>query len=187
MVALDGRVNELIDDRGCRWDFSPSFGHLHDRILLGLGLVSLFLPSLVVEGALLLGRRTEGGRAGARLSAPDGVVVALLAEGRHRGCLHYVFETRSRLRVLVRALPLVLRLQPLRDLVVLSNELIEAGCQVILHWWSVFGVLTERLLVPHTLVALLEGSFERLLGRVQLLQALSLINQRSIVKLLLQL
>ena len=142
---------------------------------------------LVVERALLLGRRTEGGRAGARLSAPDGVVVALLAEGRHRGCLHYIFETRSRLRVLVRALPLVLRLQPLRDLFVLRNELIEAGCQVILHRWSVFSVLTESLWVPHTLITLLQGRFERLLGRVQLLQTLSLIDQRSIIKLLLQL
>ena len=155
MVALDGRVNELIDDGGRRWDFSPSSGHLHDRILLGLGLVWLLLPLLVVEGALLLGRRAEGGRAGARLSAPDGVIVALLAEGRHRGCLHHIFETRSRLRVLVRALPLVLRLQPLRDLFVLSNELIEAGCQVILHRWSVFSVLTESLWVPHTLITLL--------------------------------
>ena len=133
MAALDGRVDELIDDRGRRWDFPPGFGHLYDRILLSLGLIRLVLPLLVVEGALLLGRRTEGGRAGARLSAPDGVIVSLLAEGRNRGCLHYIFETRSRLRVLVRALPLVLRLQPLRNLFVLRNELIEAGCQVILH------------------------------------------------------
>ena len=98
-MALDGRVNELIDDGGRRWDFSPSSGHLHDRILLGLGLVWLFLPMLVVERALLLRRRTEGGRAGARLSAPDGVIVALLAEGRHGGCLYHIFESRSRLKL----------------------------------------------------------------------------------------
>ena len=81
----------------------------------------------------------------------------------------------------------MLRLQPLRNLFVLSNELIEAGCEVILHWWSVFSILTESLWVPHTLITLLQGRFERLLGRVQLLQTLSLIDQRSIIKLLLQL